>query len=182
MPKAVQSALISHLKIIASFDVTERRIPQNGGITAQSGTRSVDLRLATLPTVWGEKIVLRVLDTGGIDLDLKNLGFGPKNFERFQNSFRKPHGLLLVTGPTGSGKSTTLYATLTRISRQQRSGRASAPGDPQQHRPLDQLSHAAGWERHREPRARRPAGGAETRARSKRAVSASDVLTVDCCI
>ena len=117
VPKAVQSALISRLKIMASVDITERRVPQNGRITAHSGSRSVDLRLATLPTVWGEKIVLRVLDTGGIDLDLKNLGFGAKNFERFQNSFSKPHGLLLVTGPTGSGKSTTLYATLTAISK-----------------------------------------------------------------
>ena len=117
VPKAVQSALISRLKIMASVDITERRVPQNGRITAHSGSRSVDLRLATLPTVWGEKIVLRVLDTGGIDLDLKNLGFGAKNFERFQDSFRKPHGLLLVTGPTGSGKSTTLYATLTAISK-----------------------------------------------------------------
>jgi type IV pilus assembly protein PilB len=117
VPRALQSALISRLKIMASVDITEKRVPQNGRITAQMGSRHVDLRLATLPTVWGEKIVLRVLDTGGIDLELKHLGFSDENYRRFSQSFTKPHGMLLVTGPTGSGKSTTLYATLTEISK-----------------------------------------------------------------
>jgi type IV pilus assembly protein PilB len=116
VPRAVQSALISRLKIMSNVDITERRVPQNGRITVELGSRSVDLRVATLPTVWGEKIVLRVLDTGGIDLDLKSLGFSENNYQRFSDSFTKPHGMLLVTGPTGSGKSTTLYATLTEIS------------------------------------------------------------------
>jgi type IV pilus assembly protein PilB len=117
VPRAVQSALISRLKIMSGVDITERRIPQNGRITAEVNGRSVDLRTATLPTVWGEKIVLRVLDTGGFDLDLKKLGFTEDNYERFAASFTKPHGMLLVTGPTGSGKSTTLYATLAEISK-----------------------------------------------------------------
>ncbi|MDT4977577.1 MAG: type pilus assembly protein PilB, partial [Pseudonocardiales bacterium] len=117
VPRAVQSALISRLKIMSNVDITERRVPQNGRITVELGNRSVDLRVATLPTVWGEKIVLRVLDTGGIDLDLKSLGFSENNHRRFSESFTKPHGMLLVTGPTGSGKSTTLYATLTEISK-----------------------------------------------------------------
>ncbi|HKC29022.1 MAG TPA: ATPase, T2SS/T4P/T4SS family [Jatrophihabitans sp.] len=117
VPRAVQSALISRLKIMSGVDITERRVPQNGRITVELNHRHVDLRAATLPTVWGEKIVLRVLDTGGIDLDLKRLGFSELNYERFSGSFRKPHGMLLVTGPTGSGKSTTLYATLTEISK-----------------------------------------------------------------
>jgi type IV pilus assembly protein PilB len=116
VPKAVQSALVSRLKIMANVDITERRVPQNGRITVQIGQRHVDLRVATLPTVWGEKIVLRVLDTGGIDLELKRLGFTDVNYRRFAASFSKPHGMLLVTGPTGSGKSTTLYATLSEIS------------------------------------------------------------------
>ncbi|HEV7192628.1 MAG TPA: ATPase, T2SS/T4P/T4SS family [Jatrophihabitantaceae bacterium] len=116
VPRAVQSALISRLKIMASVDITERRVPQNGRITVELGGRSVDLRVATLPTVWGEKIVLRVLDTGGIDLDLKRLGFTEDNYAKFSAAFHKPHGMLLVTGPTGSGKSTTLYATLAEIS------------------------------------------------------------------
>ena len=117
VPRAVQSALLSRLKIMSSVDITERRVPQNGRITMQLGNRAVDLRLATLPTVWGEKIVLRVLDTGGIDLDLKRLSFTEHNYKRFAASFTKPHGMLLVTGPTGSGKSTTLYATITQISK-----------------------------------------------------------------
>jgi type IV pilus assembly protein PilB len=117
VPRAVQSALISRLKIMSGVDITERRVPQNGRITVDINHRHVDLRVATLPTVWGEKIVLRVLDTGGIDLELKRLGFTETNYERFSGSFRKPHGMLLVTGPTGSGKSTTLYATLTEISK-----------------------------------------------------------------
>jgi type IV pilus assembly protein PilB len=116
-PKAVQSALISRLKIMASVDITERRVPQNGRITAAIGQKVVDLRVATLPTVWGEKIVLRVLDTGGIDLELAKLGFTADNYARFSESFAKPHGMLLVTGPTGSGKSTTLYATLSQLSK-----------------------------------------------------------------
>ncbi|MEO6885866.1 MAG: ATPase, T2SS/T4P/T4SS family [Jatrophihabitantaceae bacterium] len=117
VPRALQSALISRLKIMSNVDITERRVPQNGRITVKIGSRDVDLRVATLPTVWGEKVVLRVLDTGGIDLELKSLGFSPANYERFSTSFGKPHGMLLVTGPTGSGKSTTLYATLTQISK-----------------------------------------------------------------
>jgi len=117
VPTGVQSALTSRLKIMSNIDITERRIPQNGRITVQIGQRSVDLRTATLPTVWGEKVVLRVLDTGGTAPELKNLGFSPANSERFATSFNKPHGMLLVTGPTGSGKSTTLYATLAEISK-----------------------------------------------------------------
>jgi type IV pilus assembly protein PilB len=102
---------------MSGLDITERRVPQNGRITIDGGIRPVDLRTATLPTVWGEKVVLRVLDTGGIDLDLRKLGFSDHDYTRFSTSFRKPHGMVLVTGPTGSGKSTTLYATLTEIAR-----------------------------------------------------------------
>ena len=117
VPRGVMAALTSRLKIMSGVDITERRIPQNGRITVLIRDRQVDLRTATLPTVWGEKIVLRVLDTGGIDLDLQKLGFTDYNLERFARSFSKPHGMVLVTGPTGSGKSTTLYATLGRISK-----------------------------------------------------------------
>jgi type IV pilus assembly protein PilB len=117
VPRNVQNALISRLKIMSNVDITERRVPQNGRITVTIRDRHVDLRTATLPTVWGEKIVLRVLDTGGMELDLHKLGFTEANHERFAESFTKPHGMLLVTGPTGSGKSTTLYSTLAQISR-----------------------------------------------------------------
>ncbi|GLY97347.1 ATPase, T2SS/T4P/T4SS family [Actinoplanes sp. NBRC 103695] len=117
VPRNGMAALISRLKIMSGVDITEKRIPQNGRITALIRDRTVDLRTATLPTVWGEKIVLRVLDTGGIDLEMTKLGFTEHNLSRFAESFTKPHGMVLVTGPTGSGKSTTLYATLGRISR-----------------------------------------------------------------
>jgi type IV pilus assembly protein PilB len=117
VPSAVQSPLISRLKIMANVDITERRVPQNGRVTVRLNDHNVDLRLATLPTVWGEKVVLRVLDTGGIDLELKKLGFGEDTYARYSKSFHKPHGMVLVTGPTGSGKSTTLYATLAEISK-----------------------------------------------------------------
>jgi type IV pilus assembly protein PilB len=117
VPQGVQAALISRLKIMASVDISEKRVPQNGRITVRLNNRDVDLRAATLPTVWGEGMVLRVLDVGGIDLDLAKLGFTPSNYARFSGSLSKPHGMVLVTGPTGSGKSTTLYAALTGISR-----------------------------------------------------------------
>src|SRR6201995_641142 len=117
IPRGVMAALPSRLKIMSGVDITEKRVPQNGRITALIRDRPVDLRTATLPTVWGEKIVLRVLDTGGIDLDMNKLGFSQHNLTRFSESFPKPHGMLLVTGPTGSGKSTTLYATLGQISK-----------------------------------------------------------------
>jgi type IV pilus assembly protein PilB len=117
VPRGVMAALTSRIKIMSGVDITEKRVPQNGRITAMIRNRPVDLRTATLPTVWGEKIVLRVLDTGGIDLDMNKLGFAQHNLDRFAESFSKPHGMVLVTGPTGSGKSTTLYATLGRISK-----------------------------------------------------------------
>ena len=117
VPLGVQAAMLSRIKIMSGLDITERRVPQNGRITKQLGARSVDLRTATLPTVWGEKIVMRVLDTGGIALDLRKLGFTDHNYEAYSTSFSKPHGMVLVTGPTGSGKSTTLYATLKEIAR-----------------------------------------------------------------
>ncbi len=116
VPRGVQSALVSRLKIMSNVDITERRLPQNGRITVRLNSHNVDLRTATLPTVWGEKVVLRVLDTSGIELELKKLGFTDDNYLRFSTSFHKPHGMVLVTGPTGSGKSTTLYATLAEIS------------------------------------------------------------------
>ncbi|HEX2901865.1 MAG TPA: GspE/PulE family protein [Jatrophihabitans sp.] len=117
VPRGIQSALISRLKILSGLDITERRVPQNGRITKDMNGRSIDLRAATLPTVWGENVVLRVLDTGGIDLELRKLGFTEYNYDRFCQSFSKPHGMVLVTGPTGSGKSTTLYATLGEIAK-----------------------------------------------------------------
>jgi type IV pilus assembly protein PilB len=116
-PKSVQSGITSRLKIMADINIAERRIPQDGRISLVSQGKGIDIRMATLPTVHGEKIVMRILDKSSVLLRLEDLGFLPQNFTRFQESYSKPYGQILVTGPTGSGKSTTLYATLNILNR-----------------------------------------------------------------
>jgi type IV pilus assembly protein PilB len=111
-PKSIQAGLISRLKVMGDLNIAEKRIPQDGRVSLRINNRSLDLRLATLPTVHGEKIVIRILDKSNALLALSELGFLPQAFESYERSFRKPYGAILVTGPTGSGKSTTLYATL----------------------------------------------------------------------
>ena len=111
-PKSIQSGVISRLKIMAEMDIAERRIPQDGRVGLVVGGKAIDLRVASLPTVYGEKIVLRILDKSNVLLRLEDLGFSVPNFKRFESAYTKPYGMILVTGPTGSGKSTTLYATL----------------------------------------------------------------------
>ena len=111
-PKSVQAGITSRLKIMADINIDERRIPQDGRISLSLQGKQIDIRMATLPTVHGEKIVMRILDKSSVMLELSDLGFLPGNYERFEKSFIKPYGEILVTGPTGSGKSTTLYATL----------------------------------------------------------------------
>ena len=111
-PKSIQGGLISRLKVMGDLNIAEKRIPQDGRVSLRVSNRSLDLRLATLPTVHGEKIVIRILDKTNALLRLSELGFLPQAFESYERSFRKPYGAILVTGPTGSGKSTTLYATL----------------------------------------------------------------------
>ena len=112
IPKRLQAGVISRLKIMADLDIAERRIPQDGRISLSVGSRPVDMRVAALPTVYGEKIVIRLLDRSNAMLRLEQLGFSEGALARYSQSFRKPYGAILVTGPTGSGKSTTLYATL----------------------------------------------------------------------
>ena len=111
-PKAIQGGVTTRLKVMAELDIAEHRVPQDGRISLNAGSREVDLRVATLPTVHGEKVVMRILDKSNAMLDLGDLGFLPEVQERYKESYRKPYGTILVTGPTGSGKSTTLYATL----------------------------------------------------------------------
>jgi len=111
-PRSIQAGVISRLKIMADINIAERRLPQDGRMSLTVGGRTVDLRVATLPTVHGEKVVLRILDTSQARLDLADLGFRPEALRRYEACYRKPYGTILVTGPTGSGKSTTLYATL----------------------------------------------------------------------
>ena len=115
-PKNIQSGVISRLKIMADINIAERRIPQDGRLSVNTNGKKVDLRVATLPTVWGEKVVMRILDNSTAMLNLSDLGFSQANYDRYSLSFTKPYGMLLVTGPTGSGKSTTLYATLNIVS------------------------------------------------------------------
>jgi len=116
-PKNIQNGVLSRLKIMAEMDIAERRRPQDGRITVTHQRNKVDLRVAALPTVWGEKIVMRILDTSTAKRDIKELGMTPNNLERFQRNFSKPYGMILVCGPTGSGKSTTLYTTLDTVAK-----------------------------------------------------------------
>ncbi len=111
-PRAISNAMVSRLKIMADINIAERRIPQDGRMSLKVAGKQVDLRVATLPSVYGEKVVLRILDRSSVMLELTDLGFGARNLERFQEAYERPYGAILVTGPTGSGKSTTLYATL----------------------------------------------------------------------
>ncbi|HQF54539.1 MAG TPA: ATPase, T2SS/T4P/T4SS family [Fibrobacteria bacterium] len=121
LPKALQQAVIARLKIMANLDITEMRSPQDGRITFQLGRRQVDLRASTLPTQYGESVVLRILDKGGVVLELDSLGISEHDRTRFQKVLKRPHGIILVTGPTGSGKTTTLYAALAQIDSMTRS-------------------------------------------------------------
>ena len=111
-PKSIQGGLISRLKVMADLNIAEKRVPQDGRVSMRVSNKSLDLRLATLPTVYGEKIVIRILDKSNALMQLSELGFQEEAFKRYEKSFRRPYGAILVTGPTGSGKSTTLYATL----------------------------------------------------------------------
>jgi type IV pilus assembly protein PilB len=119
-PRSIQAGVISRLKVMADINIAERRIPQDGRISMKVGGRGIDLRVATLPTVYGEKVVMRILDKGQAVLRLEELGFLPETEERFENAYRRPYGAILVTGPTGSGKSTTLYATLNTLNQPDR--------------------------------------------------------------
>jgi len=116
-PKNIQNGVISRLKIMADIDIAERRRPQDGRMSVSHGGRKIDLRVATLPTVWGEKVVMRILDNSSSGMSMDDLNLLPRNLEVYKKSYSKPYGMILVTGPTGSGKSTTLYTTLTAVAR-----------------------------------------------------------------
>ncbi|WP_062295559.1 GspE/PulE family protein [Demequina maris] len=116
-PKAITGGVISRLKIMSDIDIAERRKPQDGRLSVNHQGRKIDLRVATLPTVWGEKVVMRILDNSTARLALEDLGIRERNESIYAEAYSKPYGMILVTGPTGSGKSTTLYATLNQISR-----------------------------------------------------------------
>ncbi len=108
-------AIISRIKILAKLDIAEKRLPQDGAFIVKAANKVIDLRVSTIPTVYGEKIVLRILDKTQVPLDLGQLGFEPKDLENYRKAIRSPWGLIFITGPTGCGKSTTLYASLNEI-------------------------------------------------------------------
>ena len=114
-PKQMEPAILSRVKIMANLDIAERRLPQDGRLSVKFQNREIDLRVSSLPTIYGEKIVMRVLDKGSVVLDLTRLGFEEDDLNRFKKVITTPYGMILVTGPTGSGKSTTLYAAIATI-------------------------------------------------------------------
>jgi len=114
-PKKVEPAVISRIKIMASLDISERRLPQDGRIKLRYGSREIDFRVSILPTIFGEKAVLRILDKDSLQLDLTKLGFDAWSYEKFKEAIHQPYGMVLITGPTGSGKTTTLYSAISTI-------------------------------------------------------------------
>ncbi|HEY5218497.1 MAG TPA: ATPase, T2SS/T4P/T4SS family [Gemmatimonadaceae bacterium] len=114
-PKKMQAALVSRFKIMASLNIAERRVPQDGRIKLKMGNKVIDYRVSTLPTLFGEKIVLRILDKGNLTLDLEKFGIEPKAEKDLMEAVMNPYGMVLVTGPTGSGKTTTLYSALSKV-------------------------------------------------------------------
>jgi type IV pilus assembly protein PilB len=115
MPKATASALAARIKIMGGLDIAERRMPQDGRVRYKDRTMEIDLRLSTLPTVYGEKVVMRILKKSSSIPEIEDLGFADYNFQRFEDVIKKPYGMLLITGPTGSGKSYTTFSILKRL-------------------------------------------------------------------
>lgn len=120
IPKILQASIIARLKLMATLNVTEKRLPQDGRIPFTSGTRRVDLRVSTLPTNFGESVVMRILDKSAVNLEFSSLGFTAHNQQRVRSVVQRPYGILLVTGPTGSGKTTTLYTSLREVNAQEK--------------------------------------------------------------
>ena len=115
LPYKLKGAVVSRLKIMANLDIAERRLPQDGRIKISVGMKKIDLRVSVLPTIYGEKVVMRILDQSNLNLDMAKMGFSEKSLRDFQESLNSPFGMILVTGPTGSGKSTTLYSALSSV-------------------------------------------------------------------
>ena len=126
--RALHAALISRLKIMADLDISEKRLPQDGRISLRLGTRAIDVRVSTLPSAFGERAVLRLLDKSGNKISLEAVGMQGATLQQFDQLIRQPHGIILVTGPTGSGKTTTLYSALSRLDA--RSGNIMTVEDP----------------------------------------------------
>jgi type IV pilus assembly protein PilB len=113
--KALYASIVSRVKVMATLDIAERRLPQDGRIKLRYGAREIDFRVSILPTIFGEKAVLRILDKESLQLDLTKLGFDPWSYEKFSHAIHQPYGMVLITGPTGSGKTTSLYSAIATI-------------------------------------------------------------------
>ncbi len=111
-PKRVEPAVVSRIKIMARLDIAERRMPQDGRMKLRQSGREIDFRVSVLPSIFGESVTLRILDKEALDVDLGRLGFEPANLDEFEKAIKSPHGMVLITGPTGSGKTTTLYSAI----------------------------------------------------------------------
>jgi len=111
-PRKMRAAVVARIKILAGMNIAERRLPQDGRFKMNISSRSIDVRVSVIPIIYGEKVVIRILDTAAVNLDLDQLGFEPQALEEFKSVLSRPHGIIVVTGPTGSGKSTTLYSAL----------------------------------------------------------------------
>ncbi|MEL7629157.1 type II secretion system ATPase GspE [Pectobacterium aroidearum] len=118
--RKLASLLVSRIKVMAKLDIAEKRIPQDGRMALRVGGRAIDVRVSTLPSNYGERVVLRLLDKNSVKLDLELLGMSERNRQQLDSLIHRPHGIILVTGPTGSGKSTTLYAALSRLNASER--------------------------------------------------------------
>lgn len=118
LPKYMQNMITARIKIMGNLNITENRVPQDGRIKTTINFRPVDIRLSTLPTIYGEKIVMRILDLGNAATSINKLGFSKDNEQLFRNMISRPNGIVLITGPTGSGKSTTLYAALSELNQE----------------------------------------------------------------
>ena len=118
--RALAPLLVSRIKVMARLDIAEKRVPHDGRVTLRIGGLDVDVRVSTIPSQHGERVVLRLLDRGSTSLDLAQLGFSPRDLDAFERMITRPHGVILVTGPTGSGKTTTLYSALTRLNDRRR--------------------------------------------------------------
>ena len=116
-PKKMQAALVSRFKIMSALNIAERRVPQDGRIKLKMGKKVIDYRVSTLPTLFGEKVVLRILDKSNLTLDLEKFGIEPRAEKELMDAVSNPYGMVLVTGPTGSGKTTTLYSCLSKVNR-----------------------------------------------------------------
>jgi type IV pilus assembly protein PilB len=115
LPKHIQGSLITRIKIMSNLNITEHRVPQDGRIKLHFEHRQMDLRISTLPTIFGEKVVIRLLDLSMAQNDIDRIGFEQDNLEKFKRLIHQPHGIVLITGPTGSGKSSTMYSALSRL-------------------------------------------------------------------